>query len=69
MATLPCPAPDCPCEWPEETPPEVLVQLIDLHARTAHPPTPSTPPAAAPQNAEAEKVKRPVVMAAGTRRR
>jgi hypothetical protein len=66
MPTLPCPVPDCTFTWPAATPPEALVSLIDLHARTAHPQTHGTSPSTASQIAKAEKVKRPVVMAAGT---
>ena len=63
--SIPCPAPDCTTEWPSNTDPEVLVRLIDLHSRTAHPiATPETAPTAA--GAKAEKVKRPVISSSGT---
>ena len=62
MSNVACPAPNCDTSWPSTTPPEVLVRLIDLHGRTAHPidHTPAT------GVAKAEKVKRPMVSAAGT---
>ncbi|XP_030837911.1 uncharacterized protein LOC100891607 isoform X2 [Strongylocentrotus purpuratus] len=41
MDQIACPAPQCETSWPARTPPEVLVTLIQLHARTAHP-EPST---------------------------
>ena len=63
MASIPCSAPDCGVTWPLDTAPEVLCRLIDLHARTAHPP--NTPSLAAPST-KAEKVKRPSIKAAGT---
>ena len=63
--SIPCPAPNCTAKWPSNTDPEVLVRLIDLHSRTAHPiATPETAPTAA--GAKAEKVKRPVISSSGT---
>ena len=66
MSSIPCPAPDCTQSWPDSTNPDVLLRLIDLHARTAHPPTHDPPTASAPPSVKAEKVKRPAVAAAGT---
>ena len=66
MSSITCPAPDCATEWPSTTPPEVLLHLIDLHERTAHPSNHTsmlTPP---PGAAKAEKVKQPMISAAGT---
>lgn len=60
MANIQCPAPDCETSWPDTTPPEVLLSLINLHARTAHPADPAS------CAAKVEKVKRPMVKAAGT---
>ena len=62
MADISCPAPGCDVKWSSSTPTEVLVKLLDLHERTAHPPT--TPPTA--PCVKAEKVKRPTVSASGT---
>ena len=65
MAPIKCPAPNCPTTWPSETAPEVLLRLIDLHERTAHP---ITTPATGPMTTgvKAEKVKRPIVSVSGT---
>ena len=62
ITDIPCPAPGCEVKWPKSTPTEVLIKLLDLHERTAHPPT--TPPTAPCVNAE--KVKRPSISASGT---
>ena len=63
MSTIKCPAPGCTTEWLNDNP-QVLLRLIDLHERTAHPhSSPAPSPASA---AKAEKVKRPAVSAAGT---
>jgi len=61
-----CPAPDCQTSWPANTPPEVLLSLINLHARTAHPVDPAPAPTPATCAPKAERVKRPTVTAAGT---
>ncbi len=66
MPDIPCPAPDCDTSWPDTTPPQVLVPLIDLHARTAHPVAPAAAPPPAPSGVRVEKVRRPSVSAAGT---
>ena len=66
MDRIDCSAPDCNTSWPNTTPPEILLSLINLHARTAHPPTPVSTPAPASSAAKVEKVKRPVIAAAGT---
>ena len=66
MSAIKCPAPDCAYEWPAETPPDALLPLIELHARTAHPAPPPPSPALTPGAVTAEKVKRPTVSAAGT---
>ena len=64
--TIPCPAPACTMTWPTSTPFEVLLSLINLHWRTAHPVDQAPTPAPAPGAAKAEKVKRPAILAAGT---
>ena len=65
MADIRCPAPQCNLSWPSTTPPEILLNPLDLHERTAHPPTtPTTVPTAT--GVKAEKVKRPVISASGT---
>ena len=64
MSSIPCPAPGCTTTWPTTTPTEVLLRLIDLHGRTAHPAEHAPTPA--PGAAKAEKVKRPTISAAGT---
>ena len=66
MSAIKCSAPDCAYEWPAETPPDALLRLIELHARTAHPAPPPPSPAPTPGAVTAEKVKRPTVSAAGT---
>ena len=65
METIECPAPDCTVAWPSTTPPEVLINLLGMHERTAHPRT-LPAPAPATHSAKAEKVKRPTLSAAGT---
>ena len=64
MATIKCPAPDCEEEWSTTIPTDVLTRLLDIHSATAHaaPARTSAPTTAA----KAEKVRRPVVSAAGT---
>ncbi|GFO03107.1 RNA helicase [Plakobranchus ocellatus] len=64
MADIKCPAPDCTTTWPAAIALEVLLKLIDLHERTTHPSTVSTPSPVS--NTKAEKVKQPVILAAGT---
>lgn len=65
MTDIRCPAPQCDVAWPSTTAPEVLLKLLDMHERTAHPATaPTTAPTAT--GVKAEKVKRPVVSASGT---
>ena len=65
MADIRCPAPQCNLSWPSTTPPEIILKLLDMHERTAHPPTtPTTVPTAT--GVKAEKVKRPVISASGT---
>ena len=60
-----CPAPGCPDSWPSNIPSDVLLKLLDIHERTAHPTTtPATAPSAT--GAKAEKVKRPVISVSGT---
>ena len=64
MAPVTCPAPNCVVTFQEDLPAEVLLNLIQLHARTAHP-----IPAAAHDNAattKPDKIKRPTVTTAGT---
>ena len=65
MADIKCPAPNCDTSWPSTTVPEVLIKLLEIHERTAHPaPAPTTAPTAT--GVKAEKVKRPVISASGT---
>ena len=65
MSTIPCPAPDCDTEWSSSTPTEILIRLLDIHSATAHPAT--TAPAPTPAaTARPEKVRRPMISAAGT---
>ena len=66
MRSITCPAPDCATEWPSTTPTEVLLCLIDLHERTALPSNHASTLTPPPGAAKAEKVKRPVISAAGT---
>ena len=64
MAPVTCPAPNCEVTFQEDLPAEVLLNLIQLHARTAHP-----IPAAGHDNAattKPDKIKRPTVTTAGT---
>ena len=65
MSEINCSAPDCTVSWPANTPPEVLIRLIDLHARTAHPMN-NPEPAPTATGAKAEKVRRPVITSSGT---
>ena len=62
---IPCSAPGCPHTFPGNLAPEVLVPLLTLHARTAHPDTAATQ-VAAPSAAKVEKVRRPTISQAGT---
>lgn len=65
MTDIKCPAPHCDIAWPSTTAPEVLIKLLDIHERTAHPTTtPTTMPTAT--GVKAEKVKRPVIYPSGT---
>ncbi|GFO35992.1 RNA helicase [Plakobranchus ocellatus] len=64
MADFKFPAHDCTTTWPAATAPKVLLKLIDMHERTTYPSTVSTPSPVS--NIKAEKVKRPVISAAGT---
>ncbi|RUS70554.1 hypothetical protein EGW08_021683 [Elysia chlorotica] len=57
MSDIQCPAPNCTTTWPSTTVPEVLLKLIDLHERTAHPTSLLT---------TAEKVKRSTISASET---
>ena len=63
MAPIPCSAPDCTHTFDATLPGDVLLTLIQLHARTAHPATPVTHDT---PTAKGEKVKRPSIAAAGT---
>lgn len=56
-----CSAPDCTHSFGSATG-QALTALIELHARTAHPPTAAPQPA----NVKAEKVRRPVIASQGT---
>ena len=61
------PAQHLPAPWHGPLPHfEVLLSLINLHGRTAHPVDQAPTPAPAPGAAKAEKVKRPAILAAGT---
>ena len=62
MPDLEGPAPGCTTSWPDTTAPEVLIRLLDIHAKTAHPDTHTPPPA----TAKVEKVKRPSISASGS---
>ena len=64
MAPIRCPAPDCGTTFDETLDPTILVPLLELHSRTAHPPT--VPPQAPAPRPKAEQVKRPTVAASGT---
>ena len=64
MTTIKCPAPNCDNEWPADTPTDILTRLLDIHSATAHA-APARVPAPT-SAAKAEKVRRPVVSAAGT---
>ena len=64
MATIKCPAPNCDIEWPADTPTDILTRLLDNHSATAHA-APARVPAPTPA-VRAEKIRRPMVSAAGT---
>ncbi|KAK3768183.1 hypothetical protein RRG08_031721 [Elysia crispata] len=60
-----CPAPGCQESWPSNTSSDVLLRLLDIHKRTAHPTTgPATVPTAT--RVKAEKVKRPIISVSGS---
>ena len=62
MATpIPCPAAGCKQTFRDDLDPQVLVSLIEIHSRTAHPAQQADAP-----NVKAEKVSRPSISAAGT---
>ncbi|GFS07404.1 hypothetical protein ElyMa_004730200 [Elysia marginata] len=55
MADIQCPAPDCDAKWPSTTPQPILLKLLEIHERTAHPSSfPTTTSTIA--GAKAEKV-------------
>ena len=65
MTEIKCPAPGCETSWPSSTPSEVLLKLLEIHERTAHPPqSPLLAPTAT--GAKAEKVRRPVISTSKT---
>ena len=64
MATIKCPAPNCDIEWPADTQTDILTRLLDIHSATAHA-APARVPAPTPA-VRAEKIRRPMVSAAGT---
>ena len=64
MAPVTCPAQDCTTTFREDLPQNALLALIELHARTAHPP-PAALPATTPSH-KAEKVRRPTIITQGT---
>ena len=60
-----CPAPNCDVKWSSTTPQTILLKLLEIHERTAHPTTtPAT--TSTTTGARVEKVKRPIISAAGT---
>ena len=59
-----CSAPNCETQWAATIDSAVLLRLIEMHERTAHPPAAGATPAN--PSSKAEKVKRPVLTAAGT---
>ena len=61
--TIPCSAPDCLSTFRLDLPPDVLAKLLDLHARTAHPPTAPQVPA---PSTRGEKFRRPMIVTDGT---
>jgi len=58
-----CPAPDCTTLFPSSLPPEVLIRMLDIHERTAHP---VHIQASHVMGAKTERVKRPSISASGT---
>ena len=67
MSDIRCPAPDCTTTWSSSIPQDVLLRLIDLHERTAHPVTSPPPvPQSTDTKSKAEKMKRPSISASGT---
>ena len=66
MSNVPCPAPGCSTSWSSSITSDVLLRLIDLHEKTAHPSAHGSTPGHTSVTVTAEKVKRPLVSAAGT---
>ena len=64
MAPIQCSAPGCDHTFPDTLSDGILGQLLELHARTAHPPT-AAPQVTAPST-KAEKVRRPTITTSGT---
>ena len=60
---IPCTAPGCEVTFDEKLDPTVLVQLIMMHGNTAHN---FSAPATVSTAVKPEKVKRPIISAAGT---
>ena len=60
MAPIPCPVQDCQVTFRDDLDANVLISLIQIHERSAHPSVPNT------SNTSAEKVKRPTISASGT---
>ena len=63
MAPIRCPAPDCNQVFQEDLDKDILLSLLELHSRTAHP---TATAQQVPTPSKAEKVKRPTVAASGT---
>ena len=59
-----CSAPGCPTTFQDDLDANSLGLLLEIHLRTAHPPT--APPQAPASRAKPEQVKRPTVTASGT---
>ena len=59
-----CSAPGCPTTFQDDLDANSLGLLLEIHLRTAHPPT--APPQAPAPRAKPEQVKRPTVTASGT---
>ena len=63
MALIPCPAAGCQVTFRDDLDATVLLSLIQIHERTAHPTDQNNPGA---HNTKAEKVRRPMISSSGT---
>ena len=63
MALIPCPAAGCQVTFRDDLDATVLLSLIQIHERTAHP---QDQPGPGVQNTKAEKVRRPLISSSGT---